>query len=72
MKTEKSSIPASILSRLFDCSGNKSLGRGFLLVHTDNNGDINVVMQSETGAISSALMSKAGLFLDKMNEQSFS
>ena len=69
---KQSSIPASILARLFDHSGNPRLGRGFMLVHTDNNGDINVVMQAETAAISAALMAKAGVFLDKMNEQNFS
>ncbi len=67
MIQSQSSIPQSVLATLFDCTGSKSAGRGFLMFYVDGGGDISVVSHTESQVISKALLADATKYIDKMH-----
>jgi hypothetical protein len=67
MTQAQSSIPQSVLATLFDCTGSKSVGRGFLMFYVNDQGDISYISHTESQVINKALLADATKYIDKMH-----
>lgn len=63
---DKTSIPESLLSKLFDASGTKSGGtKGFILTYVNSDGDTSIITRTENNCILLSLKKTLELFVDQ-------